>query len=52
MNVYVNLKKQYKTKHICKQKNSENKFKKREEYLLATSGVRSGKKTYDISGWC
>ena len=52
MNVYVNLKKQYKTKHICKQKNSENKFKKREEYLLATLGVRSGKKTYDISGWC
>ena len=42
MNVYVNLKKQYKTKHICKQKNSENKFKTREENLLATSGVGSG----------
>ena len=34
--------KQNKIKHICKYKNSENKFKTREENLLATSGVGSG----------
>ena len=34
--------KQNKIKHICKQKNSKNKFKTREENLLATSGVGSG----------
>ena len=46
MSIYKN-----KTKHICKQKNSENKFKKREENHLATSSVRSGEKTYDVGGW-
>ena len=34
--------KQNKIKHICKYKNSENKFKTREENLLATSDVGSG----------